>query len=331
MTVQLAQPVVMPSPVKESTSKVAFQCLRCAANIGHVQGRQEVIVCPRCSWDMPHENGIWKALLPERTDYFSSFVNNYESIRAAEGRGSNHSDYYLQLPYKDISGRNQGQWAIRSRTFRHIEHRILPNLFPGTSTQLWILDLGAGNGWMSYRLALRGHLPVAVDLLTNNQDGLGAASHYENHLPVSFPRVQAELDHLPFVKNQFDLVIFNASFHYSEGYERTLTEALRCTRNGGAVIIADTAWYSNDASGQAMLRERKTVFTNRYGTASDAIHSLEYLTDERLQALEKSLGIRWQVDAPFYGIAWSLRPLQARLRGKREPSRFRIYTARKSR
>ena len=44
-----------------------------------------------------------------------------------------------------------------------------------TERALRILDLGAGNGWMSYRLALQGHLPIAVDLLTNDRDGLGAA------------------------------------------------------------------------------------------------------------------------------------------------------------
>jgi SAM-dependent methyltransferase len=204
----------------------------------------------------------------------------------------------------------------------------LPGLFETPPGKLRILDLGAGNGWMSYRLALHGHSPVAVDLLINNQDGLGAASHYSKRLPYLFPRFQAELDKLPFAKGQFDLVIFNASFHYSENYERTLAEALRCTHSGGAVLIADTAWYSSHESGQTMLRERKAAFAERYGTASDAIGSLEYLTDDRLQKLETSFGIRWRIDTPFYGIRWNLRPLLANLRGKREPSRFRIYTAR---
>ena len=92
---------------------------------------------------------------------------------------------------------------------------------------------------MSYRLQSQGHTPVAVDLLTNNQDGLGAATHYTERLGSLFPRVQAELDNLPFADSQFDLAIFNASFHYSENYEKTLAEALRCVRNGGMVVIAD--------------------------------------------------------------------------------------------
>ena len=37
------------------------------------------------------------------------------------------------------------------------------------NTPLDLLDLGAGCGWMSYRLASRGHRPVAVDILTDGR------------------------------------------------------------------------------------------------------------------------------------------------------------------
>ncbi len=93
---------------------------------------------------------------------------------------------------------------------------------------------------MSYRLALAWSRTVAVDLLTNDRDGLGAAAHYRKHLSTLFPRFQAELDALPFTDDEFDLVIYNASFHYSENYEKTIAEALRCTCAGGTILIADT-------------------------------------------------------------------------------------------
>ena len=111
---------------------------------------------------------------------------------------------------------------------------------------------------MSYRLALRGHLPVAVDLLTNEQDGLGAAINYTRAVDPLFPRVQAELERLPFPSFGFDLVIFNASFHYSEDYECTFAEALRCTRRGGVVVIADSPWYAKEESGERMVEKKGT-------------------------------------------------------------------------
>jgi SAM-dependent methyltransferase len=276
---------------------------------------------------MLKDDGIWRALPPERTSYFQKFMREYQAVREAEGRGSNNPQYYLELPYRDISGHNQEQWAIRARSYGFLERKLLPKIESRIARNLNILDLGAGNGWMSYRLSLRGHLPVAVDLLTSALDGLGAATHYHKKLRRPFPLFQAELNRLPFVDSQFDIAIFNASFHYAENYVDTLSEAIRCLRPGGSVIIADTAWYKRDESGQKMLEERQQFFTKRYGFPSNAITSLEYLTDRRLAALEEQFDIRWRTYTPFYGMRWAMRPLMAKLKGKREPSQFRIYTA----
>jgi SAM-dependent methyltransferase len=182
---------------------------------------------------------------------------------------------------------------------------------------------------MSFRLALAGYQPFAVDLLVNDRDGLGAAAHYQKRLPMLFPRFQADATHLPFQDEQFDAVIFNASFHYSEDYAVTLREAFRCVRKGGMVILSDTPWYSREESGRQMVSERRAAFCQCYGTASDSIRSLEYLTNERLRILENHLSIQWTIHSPHYGIKWAMRPLLAKLRRKREPSRFRIYAARK--
>jgi SAM-dependent methyltransferase len=283
--------------------------------------------CTNCRSYIFCRNGIWRALRAGRAGYFERFIANYEFVRAAEGRGSDSPSYYLALPYLDLTGRNARQWSIRACTFRYIQRRILSPLASRRGRKLRILDLGAGNGWMSYRLALEGHTPVAVDLLTNDRDGLGASAHFAERLPALFLRVQSELDHLPFADGAFDVVLFNSSFHYSENYETTFAEALRCTSSGGLVIIADTPWYARDESGREMARERKVKFAAQYGFASDAIPSREYITDRDLENLRDRFEIDWKIYTPYYGIWWRLRPLLAKLRRHRTPSRFRIYTA----
>jgi SAM-dependent methyltransferase len=319
---------------RRQTQAVTLLCWECSAPLAEMTPETRtgsgMRVCPGCTTTTQYRDGIWRALSPQRVTHFSNFIAEYEFIRAAEGRGSIRSEYYLGLPYKDISGRNSDQWTIRARTFHAMEQSILAPLAEFRKRSLRILDLGAGNGWMSFRLALRGHLPIAVDLLTNDQDGLGAATHYSTHIQPLFPRVQADLDRLPFASSIFDLVIFNASFHYSENYERTFAEALRCTCPGGSIVIADTPWYAEEESGRRMVEEKHNHFSATYGFASDSISSLEYLTPERLHRLKNMFELEWSCIKPFYGVRWSLRPLRAKLEGRRPPSQFRIYAARVS-
>lgn len=311
---------------------IALLCWQCEAPLADMpmatrtgSGKR---VCSSCTAITHYKDGIWLSLAPEQTNHFRRFVTEYEFIRAAEGRGSAGSEYYLNLPYKDISGRNSDQWTIRARTFRTMERDILAPLARRHQRPLHILDLGAGNGWLSYRLTLLGHLPVAVDLLTNDFDGLGAAIHFSSRVRPLFPRVQAVLDRLPFASSTFDLVIFNASFHYSENYQLTFAEAFRCTRPGGAIVIADTPWYAKEESGQEMVEEKHKRFTSTYGFPSNSISSLEYLSPDRLQRLQSEFKVQWEWIKPFYGIRWALRPLLARLKGRRRPSQFCIYVAR---
>ncbi len=319
------------APLLSIPAELSLQCPQCGVYLGRLRDDEFppefLYSCLACRFQMLNDEGIWRALPPARLARFARFMHEYQAVREAEGRGSERAEYYFALPYHDLSGHNAAQWAIRARTYRHIETILLPALEARKPRSMAILDLGAGNGWMSYRLAQRQHRPVAVDLIASERDGLAAAIHFQLGMRTLFPRFQAELDRLPFTDSQFDLAIFNASFHYSEDYAETLGEAIRCLRPGGTVMIADTAWYSCEQSGQQMLAERREAFTLRYGFPSDSIASLEFLTDARLSALADQFGLRWQVHTPSYGLSWAMRPFVARLKGKREPSHFRIYLA----
>jgi len=327
-----AHAVAKPMNARRSGDTLALRCPLCGAPMDGVlrisQPQQDgSIRCGDCSFEMRSESGIWDALPPARKARFQRFVQEYESVRAAEGRGGGGRMYYAALPYQDATGRHVFQWHIRSRSFRYFEREILRSLERKHQRPLVVLDLGAGNGWLSYRLTLRRHCCVAVDLLVNEFDGLAAASHYAPLLPHPLTCFRAEVDRLPFADEQSDCVIFNASLHYSEDYAYTLAEALRCLRVGGTLAIVDSPWYHSEASGAAMVAERREDFKRRFGFPSDALASQEYLTDGRLADLQTKLGIQWTVHRPWYGLRWAARPLIAKLNGKREPSSFRIYTA----
>jgi hypothetical protein len=75
------------------------------------------------------------------------------------------------------------------------------------------------------------------------------------------------------------------------------------------------------------LEERRKNFQSRFGLVSDALSSCEYLTEERLLGLEARHCIAWTTHRVWYGASWACRPWIARLKGRREPSQFGIYTA----
>jgi len=252
------------------------------------------------------------------------FLRDYAAIRLAEGRGSEDSAYYRALPYRDLSGNNAGQWSIRGRTYRYFEQRILAPLERAAHRPLDILDLGAGTGWLSYRLALRGHLPVALDIFTDPKDGLRAARHYDRQ----FPCVEAEFDRLPITGGAFDLAIYNASFHYSEDYRRTLAEVRKCLRPSGCVVIMDSPVYRRYEDGVRMVEERHSSFQKQYGFRSDAIASREFFDEPLLGELSRDLRINWRILRPWYGWNWWSRPIRAKLAGRRPPSRFWILLGR---
>ena len=238
------------------------------------------------------------------------FLDDYIKIRHAEGRGSQDSAYYLALPYRDITGRLQDQWTIRAKSFRYLERRVLPPIEKQFGRPLRIADLGAGNCWLSYRLALRGHRPIAIDILGDPLDGLTAGRHYQEH--AAFPRVNAEFDDLPLAAGSLDVAIYNASIHYSTDYRRTLAEIRRCLQPGGSFVIVDSPVYQRREHGEMMVRERHRQFQKTYGFASDTLQSIEYFDDGYARRTGPRSGHFVEDYRPWYGWQWAMRPWKAR-------------------
>jgi SAM-dependent methyltransferase len=265
--------------------------------------------------------------VPERRTA-ARFRKAYADLREREGRGGESE--LLILPYLR-HGRWAAQWRVRSRTYEAFMSRIVGPLERSGARALRVLDLGAGNGWLSYRLLERGHRPVAVDWRDDDVDGLGAARGYAKHVGRMFERVAASFEALPFDDRSFDLAVFNASLHYTTELHGTLREAVRVLGERGVIAILDSPFYRREQDGEAMVAEKRSGAALAMGELQEdllALPSIEYLTRERLVDASGGLGLSWRRLRVVYPLAYELRPLWARLRGRRTPSRFDVWEGR---
>jgi SAM-dependent methyltransferase len=260
-------------------------------------------------------------------DALARFRAAYGQHRAAEGRGAGGTAELLALPYL-ADGPLAAQWRIRARTYDAFLARVLVPLAREVGRPLRIADLGAGNGWLSYRAALLGHRPTAFDVRDDAVDGLGAAAGYDAHLDHPFERVAASFEAIPARDRSFDLAVFNASLHYALDLPNALAEAARIVRPGGRIAILDSPFYRRDEGGRAMVEEKRAHAAARFGEHADALIGLpfiEYLTPSTLADASAPLGLRWRRHRVVYPFAYELRPLVAFVRRRRVPSRFDLW------
>ena len=256
----------------------------------------------------------------------------YARLRRAEGRGAGGEAELLALPYLTV-GPLAGQWAIRARTFDAFDRRVVSPLARERARPLAVLDLGAGNGWLSARLARAGHRCVALDLRVDDADGLAAGALFRRHLPRMFGRVSSSFDALPFGDALFDLVVFDASLHLAEDLPRVLAEAARATARGGRVAILDSPFYARSRAGETMSEEKRRDTARMFRDLAEdllALSPVEYLTPESLAAAAAPAGLSFERSRVLYPLAYETRRWRARILGKRPPSRFDLWSARRA-
>jgi SAM-dependent methyltransferase len=254
------------------------------------------------------------------------FREAYAAHRAAEGRRLD-PERLRTLPYL-TDGPVARQWGVRARTYDAFVKRLLLPDMATCDRPLRLLDLGAGNGWLSHRAGLAGCEATALDIRDDDVDGLGAATVLSGDDNARFERIVASFDALPLDAATFDVVVFNASLHYATDLPLVLREAHRVTRPGGRVVVLDSPFYEREEQGLAMVAEKQHTASARFGDRASVLVSqpfIEFLTRERLRVASSGLGLTWHRHRVHYPMWYEYRGLTARLRGHRAPSRFDLW------
>lgn len=284
-----------------------FICPRCSSPLPHwITGAQ---TCPACKTEYAVHGSIYRFLLPERQREIEPFLVQYRTVREKDGYRPPTAAYYQSLPQVDRRNPQADVWRVRRASYKNLL-RVLSSA-AGFST---ILDLGAGNGWLSHRLSGLGHCCVAVDWLDDEQDGLGAGRLYS----TDFLCVQADYDQLPLAPGQFNVVIFNASLHYSADIAASLQHARRMLSPGGTIAVMDSPTFRSERAGRRMIAEMEERFVTNYGLTRLARHGAGYLTPQ-------ALGAGWRFIASRGGAGWEARRVFAAVKNWRESAMFGVW------
>lgn len=299
----------------ESSTPIALVCPGCHGPLEELS--HDRLCCPGDGVEVTRDSGIWRFTNSQHAGEIDDFLADYRRLRRDEGWGTRDDAYYQALPFCDTTGRHTEIWRIRAASYR----LLLRQLNAGQR----VADLGAGNCWLSWRLAEAGHSVAAIDLSDDPADGLGAARAYPE---IRFSRIQASFDQVPIGDGELDLAIFNGSLHYAPDVGRTLVEARRLVRPGGQIVIMDSPVYRLAKSGERMLRERQEAWRDRYGPGFGAFKTEGFLTRRRLKRAGEALGLRWRVQLLPLGWRWHLAPFASLVLGRREPARFPLIVSR---
>jgi SAM-dependent methyltransferase len=255
-----------------------------------------------------------------RRDAIARFVDQYRVVREREGYRRRDPEFYQRLPDVPRGDPHHDEWHVRRQSLAHVERQLADVLGVGSRR---VLDLGAGNGWLSHRFAARGHQVVAVDLLDDETDGLGACRHYR----TPFAAVQADFDALPFEPGQFDVVILGGSLHYSPAPPATLSEAARMLTGTGALVVMDSPMFARRGDGEQMVAAVRRQFREQYGVASPVSPGVGFLTFDEMAGTFASLGLRARFFASHGPLRWRVRRPVARMRLGRWPAAFGVWIA----
>jgi SAM-dependent methyltransferase len=294
-----------------------FACPECAAEAD--ADWSGGVICFGCGHRFEHRNGLFRFLTESRLTEVEPVIRQYRFVREREGYRVSKPEYYRMLPLVPPDDPHAPEWRLRRESYERL-HRL-----PAVASEpIRVLDVGAGNGWLSHRLASLGHQVVAVDRLDDELDGLGAWHHYA----TQFVAVQADFDSLPFAPGQFDLVVFNGSLHYSPNVAVSLARAHRMLVTGGALAVMDSPMFRREAEGHAMVRDKLRRFKTDYGLTDVVQPNAGFLTFAALAETAASLGLRGRFFRSRGPLMWRARRELAWIRLRRAPAAFGVWFAR---
>jgi ubiquinone/menaquinone biosynthesis C-methylase UbiE len=162
-----------------------------------------------------------------------SFEKNYIALRTQEQRVYS-DDVVKQLPKISSTHPLKNEWRIRKRSTEKLKEHLLSS--PQSKK---ILEVGCGNGWLSYHLSnLPGKEVIGLDL--NETELRQAVSVFGEQKNLSF--IYADIFTLTLL-SKFDTIILASSVQYFEDLHALILKLFDLLTDDGEIHIIDSPFY----------------------------------------------------------------------------------------
>jgi SAM-dependent methyltransferase len=198
----------------------------------------------------PVANGIPSLLRQPDRAGMAAFSERYRSARLNEGWRPLPVRQALDLPFGSPAGYPPMYWPLRRQSYEVLV-RLLARKGP-TPQSGPVADLGAGSGWLAYRLAQAGYRVLAIEASLDADFGLQAAQVYRSRFPERLLPVQGNLEHPPLARGKTSLAILNASLHYAGSLDQAVRRLAAALAPGGSLIVLDTPIARHPRPGTGM-------------------------------------------------------------------------------
>ncbi|MFC4721291.1 class I SAM-dependent methyltransferase [Geojedonia litorea] len=191
------------------------------------------------------------------------FLKSYEDHSRSQNLEPFNHTLYQDLPYSI----HTKVWKERQKDLKIIDE-LLQNK-PNSN----ILDVGSWNGWLSNRLSINGHNVVAVNIFTDEINGLKSQKNYDTKF-ISLHLLPHEIYR---IKHSFDVIIFNRNWAHLQNRGKIFNDAKNRLTKNGIIVFTGLAIYKNSTSIRKTLKIADEEFRNKYGIPLYFFNSKGYL------------------------------------------------------
>ncbi len=163
-----------------------------------------------------------------------SFEDIYLAVREKENRL--YSDEQVrQLPLIKKSHPHYKEWLIRKNSLNRLSQYLSYK-----KRALNILEVGCGNGWLSYQLSkIPGSHVVGIDINKTEVDQAKRVFASIENLEFLFGEIIDENIH----QRKFDIIVFAASIQYFPSLNEIIPMSIQLLKKEGEIHIIDSHFY----------------------------------------------------------------------------------------